>query len=320
MLLTAAAMVTLSLLTASPEDSLIGRWGMVDGKESRVLLDLPPNRLAQVVVSAGIWTATAKEIQLVNPDKPDKPYVMPYSFEGEKLKVVLDKSPLTLTRLDAPPEYKAPKASEPPQLLTHGFVRAGSDVYTLAHHDGGFMAISATTWVHVSGASASSFEGIARGVGKDTSAVYCFADHGGREKPSRLKDADPKTFRVLFGTGRIYFADAQNVFTECSRLVKRERSKGKQTQLVSFDTQTFTLGPCGLLKDRSGAYAAVPLSDAFADPSKMKEVLAVQEELTRRQLWVYEKVSGNVDALSEQGCDKLPTPAPLTLEDLASGR
>ncbi|KFE71741.1 DKNYY domain-containing protein [Hyalangium minutum] len=319
MLFTAAAMVTLSLLTASPEDSLVGRWGVTEGKKPRVILDLPPNRLAQLVVSAGIWTATEKEIQLVNPDRPDKPYVMPYSFEGEKLKVILDKSPVTLDRLEAPPEYKAPKASEPPQLLTHGFVKAGSDVYTLAHHDGGFMAISANTWAHVPGASAASFEGLAKGVGKDASAVYCFKDHGGREQPSRLEAADPKTFRVLFGTGRIYFADAQNVFTECSRLVKRERSKGK-TRLTSFDTQTFALGPCALLKDRSGAYAAVPLSDAFADPSKMKEVLAVQEELTRRQLWVYEKVSGNVDALSEQGCDKLPTPAPLTLEDLASGR
>jgi hypothetical protein len=319
MIFTAAAMATLTLLTASPEDSLIGRWGMQDGKKPRVFIDLPPNRLAQVVVSAGIWSATEKELRLVNPEKPDKTWAMPYSLEGEKLTVVIDKSPLTLTRLEAPPEYKAPTVAELPQIVPHGFVKAGSDVYTLAHHDGGFMAISATTWVHVPGASAASFEGIAKGVGKDAKGVYCFKDHGGREKPVRLEAADPKTFRVLFGTGRIYFADAKNVFTECSQLVKRERSQGK-TRLVPFDSKTFALGPCGLLKDHSGAYAAVPLADAFADPSKMKEVLALQEELSRRQLWVHEKVSGDVDALAAQGCDKLPSPAPLSMEDLAAGR
>jgi len=66
MLFIAAALAALSLLTASPEDSLVGRWGVVEGKKPRVLFDLPPNGLAQAVVSAGIWTATDKEIRLVD--------------------------------------------------------------------------------------------------------------------------------------------------------------------------------------------------------------------------------------------------------------
>lgn len=318
MVFTVAAMATLSLLTASPEDSLVGRWGGMEGKKARVLLNLPPNRLAQAVVTAGIWNATDKEIRLVNPERPEKPWVMPYSLEGDKLTVVLDKSPITITRLEAPPEYKAPAAAELPQVIPHGFVKAGADVYTLAHHDGGFMAISATTWVHLPGASADSFEGIVQGVGKDAKGVYCFNDTGGREKAARLEAADPKTFRILPGAGGRYFADATNVFSGCRRLVQRRRFDGK-LRLVPFDSQTFSIGPCSLLRDHSGAYASVPLPDGFADRSKMNEMLALQEELARRQLSVYERVVVDVDSLEDQDCRELLAPAPLSMEDLTAG-
>lgn len=319
MVFTVAAMATLTLLTASPEDSLIGRWGIPHGDKPRVFVDLRPNRLAQVVVTAGLWTATEKELRLVDPEQPDKRLIMPYSLEGDTLTIVLDKSPLTLARLEAPAEYKAPAIAELPQVIPHGFVKAGSDVYTLAHHDGGFMAISATTWVHMPGASAASFEGMAKGVGKDANGVYCFTDNGGQQKAARLEAADPKTFRVLLSAGRVYFADATNVFTECRRLVQRRRFEGK-TRLVPFDSQTFALGPCSLLKDRSGAYASVPLPDAFADRSKMEEVLALQEELDRRQLWVYERVMVDRDTLKDPDCNELLAPAPLRMEDLAADR
>lgn len=78
---------------------------------------------------------------LVTPDRPDKTHVIPYSFEAKKLKVVLDRDPVPLERLEAPAEYRSPKAREQPQLLSHGFVKTGSDVYSTVNHDGGFMAI-----------------------------------------------------------------------------------------------------------------------------------------------------------------------------------
>jgi hypothetical protein len=113
MLLTAA---TLAALTTTREDALVGRWGTVKG-QPRVLLDLQPNGLAQLFVSAGIWTANEHELRLVTPDKPDTTHAFPYSFDGKKLKVVLDRDPMTLERLEAPPEYRSPKSRE--QLLDH---------------------------------------------------------------------------------------------------------------------------------------------------------------------------------------------------------
>jgi len=60
----------------------------------------------------------------------------------------------------------------------------------------------------------------------------------------------------------------------------------------------------------------VPYPDSFSDSSQVDEVLRLQEQVSRLQLWVHERVSGDVDALAEQGCDKLPTPSPLTQDDL----
>jgi len=295
------------MFIATPEDALVGRWGTVQEKP-RVLVDLQPNGLARVFFSVGIWTANEHELRLVTPDKPDQRAVIPYSFEDKKLKVVLDQQPLTLERLEAPPEYRGPKAREQPRILGHGFVTAGSDVYASADLDGGIMAISSTRWVHIPGASAKEFQPLAPGVGKDAQAVYCFRTTGGRAEPRRLEAADPKTFRVLIpDRGRTYFADAKNVFTGCEQLVKRERASPKR--LESFDSKTFALGPCGLLRDHSGLYAPVPLPSS----PDIKEIL---ELMILSQLLVYERVSGDVDSITEKNCDKLPKPSPLTWDDL----
>lgn len=299
------------MLTTTPEDALVGRWGTVKGRP-RVLVDLHPNGLGQLFVSAAIWTANEHELRLVTPDKPDKMHVIPYSFEAGKLKVVLDREPLTLERLEAPPEYRGLRAREQPQILSHGFVKAGSDVYATADYDGGFMAISSTAWVQVPGASAKEFEVLAPGVGKDAKGVYCIRSKGGRAGPSRLEAADPKTFHVLIPPpGRAYFADAKNVFTECQQLVKRDRANPKK--LGSFDSKTFALGPCGLLKDHSGLYAPVPLPSS-ADVGEMLD------QIIRLQLSIYEQVSEDVDSITEQNCNKLPKPSPLTWDDLATTR
>ncbi len=316
-MLSASACAVLSLLAASPEDSLVGRWGVVEGKPL-VLFDLPPNGLAQAVVSAGIWSADGRELRLVDPARPDKPYVVPYSFEDGKLKVVLDGQPSTLERLEAPPEYRRPKDKKSPEILSHGFVKADSEVYSVSRQDGGFLAIGSSAWVHFDGAQAASFQVLAPGVGKDAKGVYCLDDDDSRKKkPIRLHGADPKTFRVLHDTsGRTYFTDSKDVFTECRRLVKRERV-GPQ-RLASFDSKSFALGPCGLLRDKTGAYGVVPYPDAFTDRSRLDEVLRLQDRVASSQLWVHERVSGDVDTLAQKGCDKLPEPSPLTEADLPS--
>lgn len=307
MLFSAATLAALTMHTATPEDVLVGRWGTVKG-QPRVLIDLQPNGLARVFVSVGIWTANEHELRLVTPDKPDTTHAFPYSFEGEKLKVVLDRDPMTLERIEAPPEYRAPKAREQPRILSHGFVTAGSDVYANLDHDGGFMAISSSSWLHIPGASARDFEALAPGVGKDAKGVYCFRTTGGRPEPRRLEAADPETFRVLIPSRRPYFADAKNVFTQCQQLVKRDPAGSKR--LGSFDSKTFGLGPCDLLKDHTGLYAPVPL------PSSSPDIKKLLDHMILAQLSVYERVSEDVDSITEQNCGQLPKPSPLTWDDL----
>lgn len=305
MILAAATLAALTMLTTTPEDALVGRWGPVKNPP-RVFLELQPNGLGQVLFSAGIWNANDHEIRLVTPDKPDVPYVIPYSFEAKKLKVVIDRETLELERRDAPAEYRNPKTREQPQILSHGFVKAGSDVYATLNHDGGFMAISSTSWIHIPGASAKEFEALAPGVGKDAKGVYCFHTTGGRAEPSRLGAADPKTFRVLIPSSLPYFADAKNVFKQCGQLVKRERGGFKRQG--SFDSKTFAPGPCGFVKDHSGLYALVPL------PSE--HIVEILDHLVRSQLSVYERVSTDPASITEQDCAKLPKPSPLTWDDL----
>jgi hypothetical protein len=293
--------------TATPEDALVGRWGKVQGVP-RVLVDLHPNGLGSLFASACIWSASEHELRLVTPDKPNETHFIPYSFEAEKLKVVLDRNQLTFERLEAPAEYRRPKAREQPQLLSHGFVKVGSDVYSAVDYDGGLMAVGSSCWVHIRGASAQEFQALAPGVGKDANAVYCFRTDGGRADPSRLVAADPKTFRILpLNYFRPYFADAKNVFTQRAQLVKREQ--GSPKRLGSFDGETFSLGPGGLLKDHTGLYAPVPLP-------KSPDVKELLDQLLRLQLSIYERVSSDVDSITEQNCDKLPAPSPLTWDDL----
>ena len=312
---TAATLALLSVLTASPEDALVGRWGIIDEKP-RVFLDLPPNGLGRVAFGSGLWSADEHELRLVTPDKPKEPYAFPYSLQEGKLKIKLDRDTLTFERLEAPAEYHGPKAREQPQLLGHDFAKAGADVYLLAKQDGGFMAVGSSSWVLVPEARAESFQALAPGVGKDAQAVYCAPLNGTMKgsKASRLTQADAKTFHVLIARRfRPYFADARNVFNECRRVVKRERAGA--SKLTSFDSKTFALADCELLKDASGIYALVPLPSA-PDPSRVKEWLQLEDQLSSSQLSVYERVSADVDALAAKGCVKVPEPSPLKQEDL----
>jgi hypothetical protein len=51
------------MLSTPPEDALVGRWGKVQG-EPRVLVDLQPNGLGHLFLSACIWIANEHELRL----------------------------------------------------------------------------------------------------------------------------------------------------------------------------------------------------------------------------------------------------------------
>jgi hypothetical protein len=308
MLSTAVTLMVLATLTATPEDALVGRWGIVEG-QPRVLLDLQPNGLARVFIVVGLWTANEHEIRLVTPDKPDESHAVSYSFEGKKLKVDLgNESPVTLERLEAPPEYSKPKSPGQPRLLTHGFVATGSDVYSTLEHDAGIMGIGSSSWIPIPGANGKEFEALAPGIGKDSKGVYCFRPRA-QPEPRRLEAADPKTFRVLIPDGfRPYFADANDVFTDCSRLVKRDPAHPKKPG--SFDSKTFALEPSyRWVKDHTGVYVSVPL------PSS-PDIKNLLDQMLLTQVSVYERVSNDANPVTEQNDDTLPKPSPLTWDDL----